>query len=141
MNPGFWVVSESENEDSDLRSYDSAEYESEEIGSEEEEEQIVESEEGEYGEEEGEEIEESDNDIEVMEILAEVQKQSQIEKRPEQTKLDRNETIESTAMNNSSTAVNINGIDKTETKVCKCVVMETEFYDLLKVFITSICPG
>lgn len=139
-NPGFWVVTESENENSELRSYDSAEYESEEIGSEEAEED-VESEEGEYGEEEGDEIEESDNDIEVMEILAEAQKQSQIEKRPEQTNLDRNEKIESGTMNNSSTVVNMNVIDRTETKVCVFVWSKYELRHLLRAFIILLHPG
>lgn len=131
FDPGFWVISESEDENSELRSYDSAEYESEEIASYEveveEEVEIVEEDEEERDDgEEGAEIEESDNDIEVMEILAEAQKQSQIEKRPEQTKINENEKIKAetetkTTADNSSNVSNVthaNIVDKVEAKVC-----------------------
>lgn len=119
--PGFWIISVSEDDNSELRSYDSAEYESEEINSDEEEVE-EQQEELEIEEEEGDEIEESENDIEVMEILAssmaEAQKQNHIEKRPEPTKIDKNEKIEVTTANNLSTVGNENIVDKKETKVC-----------------------
>lgn len=135
FNPGFWIVSESEEDISELKSYESGEYESEEVDSDEiEEEEGIEIE----GEEEGDEIEESDNDIEVMEILAEAQKQSHIEKRPEQTKIDRNEKTETISANNSNTVSNVNVDDRPEAKVCihnlKVVREREEFYRLLKAF-------
>lgn len=118
FNPGFWIVSESE-DDSELRSYDSAEYESEEIDSDEAEEDVDIEEEVEIEEEEGDEFEESENDFEVMKILAEeIQKQSQIEKRSEPIKIDRNEKIEATTANNSSNVNSVNVVESTDRKVC-----------------------
>ena len=112
FNPGYWIVSESEDEISDLQSYESGEYESEEVDSEEELEEEVEME-----EEESDEIEESDNDIEVMEILAEAQKQNQTEKRSDSIEIDRNEKIETISTNNSNTFINSNVTDRPVAKV------------------------
>lgn len=92
---GFWTVSESDDNVSELRSYESNEYDSEEV---------------EIEEEEADEIEESDNDIEVMEILAEAQKQSQIEKQ--------SEPIEIIANNNSNSGSNTHQVDGATPKVC-----------------------
>lgn len=141
-DPGFWVVSESEYENLELRSYDSAEYESEEIDSAAEEEEGVEGEYGEeeYGEEEyeeekqDEEIEESDNDMEVMNILAEAQKQNQTqsEKRTEQPNPDKNEETELPTVNKSKSVANISSIERTETKVCECVTKKAQVLSFAK---------
>lgn len=94
-------MSESEDDISELRSYESAEYESGEMESEE-----VEI-----------EIEESDNDIEVMKILAEAQKQNRTVKQSDQIESDRDEHIKEIPANNTAIS-NVTDVDMSKEKVC-----------------------
>lgn len=131
-SPGFWIVSESDDNDnvSDLRSYDSDEYESEEVDS-------CNEEEVEFAEEEAHEIDESENDIEVMEILAEAQKQREIEKPSESADINRNEKINVITANSNS---NINTVVALAPKVCMHTIFAQQasrrpknFFCMLKV--------
>lgn len=123
-SPGFWIVSESDDNVSDLRSYESNEYESDEVGS-------CDEEEVQYAEEEAHEIDESDNDIEVMEILAVAQKQSQIEKRSEPADINRNEEI-------SDSNSNINTVVTSAPKVCMHTIFTQQASRRPKIFFVCL---
>lgn len=105
---GFWAASESDDNVSELKSYESNECNSEDSYEEE----------VEVEEEEADEIDESDNDIEVMEILAEATKQNQIEKRSEPTDTDIIEELKIITVQNSSSCNNISIADRSTPKVC-----------------------
>lgn len=106
---GFWVVSTSEDEVSELKSYESGGNES--------------SENEEISKEESEEVseeEESVNDVEVMEILeqAEAHKQDQSKMQLEPVSMDKSDNINNVKVDNLRIETTSNSANESEKKVC-----------------------